>query len=1334
MAQKYLSEFYTNKVIELGSGRDVADPDTPLEKQIQAHILCGNGAFFQGEYPLALNEYLIAWGLLPKFVYSFFPDIAVKVNDGQLLSIDILKHLMEASIQVLRLREVAGPKVPIVAPVDPPYLLVKISEKYSGKIDEAKQFYQIGAAYAQMGEADLAQKFISRALEISAQDHELQADGRGVLGVIELAQGNYDSAHNQLEVASRFYQEIKSMDGIAAMQHNLGVALTLAGDVQGATKHFTNAAVNAPASLKWQVTHTFNPGIASITRPMGQVGLPVLLKAGERKWFEMPCSRIGQPKRFLNIVRDGAAIQIDLQTQGAAAIEARLLQPRINANTLSALETYIWDLPQFVSYLAHVQGFVLPLALGDTYFALGDYKKAATYYIKVRDYKYLNLSIERPMVWRKLARTYLQWGNRLYRDRDMAGARTQYGDIVRIVDGGYDLSGPLYSGGFAPLKAETLAFLNAPNKLAFTAMDYARRIIILEALSNLTQILNGINYLGFPEDIIPIHSWRYLQNAARYFANQAIQAERVYISFKDSAEREEFTRLALEQAVDAQAAALEVEKKRVAAAEEQKRVAELSADLAQARLNNAIDQHADYAAVSHQLHYYDEIIAFTNASGIRNVKIRIKQNWADLLGIEPKKYKPNELIQILTHKRSELTRGYELQNMERTIAELGGVDPQGNPILDENGQPIASQLSVAQAQVDVANKMGDVAIAQRDLADLRWQQAQAQEQFFNSQEFTPELWDNLAQAQREISRRYLDWAIGAAFLMERAFEFEYDTQVNRIRFDYERSELHGLLAADFLLVDIDQFSYDRLLETEKQVPAKVAISLADRYPYQFYQQFQKTGRIDFETFLDDFDRWQPGAHLRKLRRVEVVVEGLIGPRGLHGTLTNSGISYYRDRNGIHRIRLQKPETMILSRYDMRYDGFVFTTEEDILAIFENSGVAGGWILEFPPESTDIDYRAITNIHLVLYFDAYYSERVANMVRAEIAATAIHENTIGLGLRFQYPDEFFAFQDTGGVTFIVDNAYLPYDYMNPRIRDMYLVIETEQGTSSAGLVVNVTTAGSGINVNQTTDANGMINTDTAVAPLNTLRSQPLMDTWTVRINQAANAAAFAAGFTWEKVRNIFLFVEYTYTPRGRPVASDDFSANPLAAFDVINDPLAVIDAPSNWAYDAANQRIEQTSNIHAPAGAANLNNSPDKPGTYLIRKTSAQWPVLRDLVVRCHVNSGDNDGIGVVLRYQDVDNFYFFLMDARRNYRRLGKKVGGVFQELETPAVDTTKGYNLNQDYELTIATVGDAFKVYLDGVEILSGRDRSLLQPGRIGFYVWGNNAARFLDQTAQPV
>jgi tetratricopeptide (TPR) repeat protein len=330
MVGKYLSEFYTYKVVLPGSDRVDADPSTSLEEQIQAHILTGNRAFFLSEYTFALKEYLTAWGMLPRFVYPFFPDIAVKVNDVELLKVDVLDHLMAASVQVHRFRDLPSltPTIPLPPLVlDPPAGLVQIAEKYGGKIDRAKQLYQVGHVFAQLGEADLAQQYIEQALQAGPNDLELQADGRAVLGAIALSRSDQENARSQLEAASSFYQHAKRTDGVAAMQYNLGVALTLAGDVEGAAKNLIAATVSSPASVKWQVTQSLNPGIASVMRPMGQAGLLLLVKDSAGRWTEMPPTALGQPRRFLNVVRDGAAISIDLQTQGAAAIRDQVLPP-----------------------------------------------------------------------------------------------------------------------------------------------------------------------------------------------------------------------------------------------------------------------------------------------------------------------------------------------------------------------------------------------------------------------------------------------------------------------------------------------------------------------------------------------------------------------------------------------------------------------------------------------------------------------------------------------------------------------------------------------------------------------------------------------------------------------------------------------------------------------------------------------------------------------------------------------------------------------------------------------------------------------------------------------
>jgi tetratricopeptide (TPR) repeat protein len=167
---KYLSEFYTYKAKAPGQKRIVADPNTSLEHQLQVHVLNGNQAFFQGNYSLALSEYLTAWGLLPKIVYPSFPVVVATMDDTLLLGIDMLGSLLEASVQIHRFRDLINPQDLIVPPIDPPPYLVQISERYGSNSDQAQQYYQLGVAYTQMGEIERALDYIHRAVEFNVTD------------------------------------------------------------------------------------------------------------------------------------------------------------------------------------------------------------------------------------------------------------------------------------------------------------------------------------------------------------------------------------------------------------------------------------------------------------------------------------------------------------------------------------------------------------------------------------------------------------------------------------------------------------------------------------------------------------------------------------------------------------------------------------------------------------------------------------------------------------------------------------------------------------------------------------------------------------------------------------------------------------------------------------------------------------------------------------------------------------------------------------------------------------------------------------------------------------
>lgn len=184
----------------------------------------------------------------------------------------------------------------------------------------------------------------------------------------------------------------------------------------------------------------------------------------------------------------------------------------------------------------------------------------------------------------------------------------------------------------------------------------------------------------------------------------------------------------------------------------------------------------------------------------------------------------------------------------------------------------------------------------------------------------------------------------------------------------------------------------------------------------------------------------------------------------------------------------------------------------------------------------------------------------------------------------------------------------------------------------------------------------------------------------------------------------------------------FTAGAFASFDVVDDPSATRSAPSAWSFEAANEVVRQSSRIFGGSTTTNAN----KPGTYLLLRTTASAPALADVVVRSEVHSDGDRGIGLVFRFEDVDNFYFLLMEQAGPYRRIGKKVGGVFADLDEPAVDLTQGFTPGTTFRLRVEARGDVLRASIDERPVLEGRDGSLAGPGRAGLMTKGNDQASF--------
>jgi hypothetical protein len=400
-----------------------------------------------------------------------------------------------------------------------------------------------------------------------------------------------------------------------------------------------------------------------------------------------------------------------------------------------------------------------------------------------------------------------------------------------------------------------------------------------------------------------------------------------------------------------------------------------------------------------------------------------------------------------------------------------------------------------------------------------------------------------------------------------------------------------------------------------------------------------------------------------------------------------------------------------------------------LAAFELAPVATSWRVEIPPRVNDLDFRLINDVKLVIWYEALYDDTLRDEVVLELLDTLPTRHQMAFDLGFEFPDGFFAFRDTGSIAFELVPSHLPHE--NPRVERLAVFIATEAGQSPGGLTVRLTAPDGTVVEAVTTDA-GLVAT-TPGGPLEALTGDALLGGWTLAIPPDLNNDRFEAGFTWAAVHHVLLSVDYGYVRRAYPgdprrILDDGFATDTLADYQAVDDPRATQAGPGRWEHDAPAGRLVQRAGVLGPAGATGK--GPDKPGTYLVRRASAATPTLRDLLVAATVTNPTGGAMGLVFRYLDADNFYFFAMDAARGFRRLGRKVAGVFQELATPAVDTGTGFTPGTSHRLKVVARGSELRAYVDGELTVSGRDTALTEPGSYGLYSWGSAGVTFDDLT----
>ncbi len=1144
----------------------VADMQTPAQTELQLQMMQIELAIAEGDrlargrkYDPALKKFKEARALIYKILYPPF-DVPYYVNDrvGHILpaTAELENSLLQATAAILDMNRPShvptAPPVGVQAPPIGREVALYAREGYREIVagDEAVQRASEQAlALMSQGKAQTA----TALLESTLQDVQEQEVDPALLGALtlnlsaaQLQAGQSERALETTQLSRRHFLVSGDTIGEAQALHLGGVSYQQLGNHDQAQELFQAAAdilygeqnlrangATAALPTTFELPTLPRPG-SIIIRPGDEVvvdhdldslqpiadmeggAVSYRLPGRDEAWGMLPLLGEADRKRVNKDWQVSVPIGQNLASftiGGSAQVTpVDLLEGvyarRRDAQRFADVELTLPGPTSTAFYLMHLYSYALLLKIGDMYHQLGQYAQAQANYLTAANYSHLNLTVEANILWLRIARNALEWGHALYKQEDLPAAREQYEKLITT-----DAHVP------ASFLYETAALKN-PADAARTLIEnlMARPLPevnweiatnVLTAFEYLQQILDGLDFYALT--LSPIHTFEYLQSVARGFAQQAVQSEREFVTFKMREEAEAATRRDLEATSAMAQAEAEARLQQWLGAQEDESAAQNALTLATQRRNNAVDQRNAYQAAS-SAQIWAQAAAQAQGMGEDSWYGEISELADKLARGESISGPRGKLAAAYTLWAGRKTQAYELEKMQDNINEL------------------TQAITVAQDQLDSARRRTAAAEIAYQAALQRVQFAAAALQAFDDEFFTPDTWNQMAGVMRDIASSYLFRAIRIAKLMERAYNFENDTELKIVKNDYGHGlanagpdEDSRLLGGDSLLQDVDSFTYHAITnKTRKSSRIKDVISVSADFPAQF-QEFLNTGLLSLETDLYEFDRRHPGTFAQRIEAVEVQFIGALPEGGVNGTLTIGGVTRYRRRDGTTAERVHQVDTMALSEYILRNDAFVYQAETGVRGLFQGFGVGATWQLHLPRRGNNFDFTRIFDVQLVIYYTAMYDQELrANVLNRPLRPDELATLTT-YSLRYTFPDAWYAYYQHGAAQFTLTRFQMPANQHNFTINAVYFRVQPAPGVDPAGIDLRV--AGpNGVDGVVTTDAEGVISTDdAAIAGL--IGADPLAE-WQVAV--VGGAPVMDNGSVRpDRVYNVQVGLEYSF---------------------------------------------------------------------------------------------------------------------------------------------------------------------------------------------------------------
>ena len=154
---------------------------------------------------------------------------------------------------------------------------------------------------------------------------------------------------------------------------------------------------------------------------------------------------------------------------------------------------------------------------------------------------------------------------------------------------------------------------------------------------------------------------------------------------------------------------------------------------------------------------------------------------------------------------------------------------------------------------------------------------------------------------------------------------------------------------------------------------------------------------------------------------------------------------------------------------------------------------------------------------------------------------------------------------------------------------------------------------------------------------------------------------------------------------------------------------------------------------APSGTHVLAQTDADATDFRFPMAVASEPSLADLKlsVKYKLVSGEVDqACGVVIRYQDENNYYITRANALEQNVRFYRVVNGSRQQLSTWQGVVASG----AWHELRIEAKGNQFTIFWEGKKIIDAHDQTFPDAGRIGLWTKADSVTDFDDLKVEPL